>query len=215
MTIAGIGLTIGSTVANTIAHNQVQAARNDALAAERIRQQGLDREAAALNTISQDRYQDFVPAQAATAEGLGQYFAGEQTVDPTPAEALPTSTSNITVQEENKQRDQARDFTNAQGMALGNLRSFGDLLGGIGREQARDASLIGQIGGFKVGSSGVLPYELDEASQAGNGMKLFGDILGGAGSIATGAGLSGQGLFGFGAMPAANQPLRLGYQFGV
>ena len=36
ITIAGIALTVGSTVANTIAQNKVQAARNNAMAAERI-----------------------------------------------------------------------------------------------------------------------------------------------------------------------------------
>jgi len=156
-----------------------------------------------------------VPQQAVIAQQLGDYLSGQQLPDATPAEALPTSTSNITVREENKQRQQARDFTNAQGAALGNLRSFGDLLGSISRDQARDASQIGQIGGFKQGSAGVLPYELDEAGRSGDGMRLFGDVLGGLGSVATGAGLSGQGLFGFGAMPAGAQPLRLGGMFGA
>jgi hypothetical protein len=217
LTIAGIGLSVGGTVANYAANQRVESARNDALAAERIRQQGLDREAAALNTASQDRYQDFAPQQAETAAGLGEYFAGEQVAEPTAAEALPTSTSNITVREEQNQRQQARDFTNNQGAALGQLRSFGDLLGGIGREQARDASQIGQIGGFKTGSAGVRPYELDAASQAGNGMKFFGDVLGGLGSVGLNAGLSGRGLFGIGGMApgAAPTQLRLGSMFGA
>jgi hypothetical protein len=70
------------------------------------------------------------------------------------------------------------------------LRSFGDLLGGIGLKQARDAGYIGQIGGFEKGSSNVLGYELENANSAGNGMKMFGDILGAGGSLATGYGLS-------------------------
>lgn len=107
---------------------------------------------------------------------------------------MPTSTSNIVVKEEAKQRDKARALTDQSGAALGELRAFGDVLGTISRDQARDAGAVGQIGGFKSGSSGVLPFELDEAGRAGDGMKLFGDILGGAGSVATGAGLSGGGL---------------------
>ncbi len=149
------------------------------------------------------------------AQQLGDYLGGQQALDTTPAEALPSSTSNITVREEERQRNNAQQFTNQQGQALGQLRSFGDFLGGIGRDQARDASLIGQIGGFKMGSQGVLPYELDEAGKAGDGMRFFGDLLGGAGSVATGAGLSGQGLFGIGAMQPGQQPLRLGFQFGT
>lgn len=203
LTIAGLALTAGATVANTVANNQVQAARNDALAAERIRQDALNREAEAINATSQDRYDDFEGQQAQEAVKLGDYFAGQTTEEPTTAEALPTSTSNITVQEEAKQRGKARQFTDASGQALGELRSFGDLLGGIGRLQARDANLVGQIGSFKQGSSGIVPYELEQAGQAGDGMKLFGDLLGGAGSVATTAGLSGGNLFGFGAPTAA------------
>jgi hypothetical protein len=203
LTIAGIALTAGSTVANSMAASKVAKARDNAMAAERMRQNTLNQEADALNVVSQDRYQNFDEQQSQEATKLGDYFAGQTTAEPTAAEALPTTTSNITVQEEDKQRDKARDFTDKTGAALGNLRSFGDLLGSIGRSQARDAGQIGQIGGFKAGSSNVLPFELDEASQKGNGLKLFGDILGGLGSVATGAGLSGGGIFGIGAKSAA------------
>lgn len=203
MTIAGVALTAGSTVVNSMAASKAAKARDGALAAERIRQGTLDQEADAINAQSQDRYKDFEGQQEAEATKLGDYFAGQTTPEPTAAEALPSSGSNITVQEESKQRGQARDFTNKTGEALGNLRSFGDLLGSIGRDQARDASLIGQIGGFKGGSSNVLPFELDEASQKGSGLKLFGDILGGVGGIATSAGLSGGNILGMGAKAAA------------
>lgn len=224
MTIAGVALTAGSTVVNSMAASKAAKARDGALAAERIRQGTLDQEANAINAQSQDRYKDFEGQQQAEATKLGDYFAGQTTPEPTAAEALPSSGSNITVQEESKQRGQARDFTNKTGEALGNLRSFGDLLGSIGRDQARDASLIGQIGGFKGGSSNVLPFELDEASQKGSGLKLFGDILGGVGGLATSAGLSGQSLFGstpavgakvpVSATRPATQGLRLGSLYG-
>lgn len=200
VTIAGIALTAGSTVANSMAAGKAQSARNDALAAERIRQRGYDRETSALNTQSQDRYQDFGGKQDERAAELGGYFAGQNIAQGSANEAanaemaastMPASSSNLVVAEENKQRQQASDFTDAQGMALGNLRAFGDLMGETSRGQARDASLIGQIGGFKRGSSGVLPYELEAASQQGSGLKTFGDLLGLAGGVTTAAGLGG------------------------
>lgn len=117
------------------------------------------------------------------------------------AAAIPTSTSNVTVQEEAKQRAGASAFTNSQGQKLGNLRAFGDVLGTIGRGQARDAMTIGQIGGFKRGSASILPHELEEANSAGAGMKFFGAVLGGAGSLATSAGING-----FGGDTIANSP---------
>lgn len=224
LTIAGLALTAGSTVANYAANQQIEAARNDALAAERIRQNTLNQEADALNLTSQNRYQDFVGQQEAKSAELGDYFAGQSVPEPEVGSGLPSSSSSIVVQEEDRQRDKARDFTDRTGKALGELRSFGDLLGSVSRGQARDASLIGQIGGFKMGSSNVVPYELDEAGRAGDGMKLFGDILGGLGSVGTMAGLSGGNLFGFGAVnpatvsataAASRSPgLRLGSLYG-
>lgn len=219
LTIAGIALTAGSTVANSMAASKVTQARNDALAAERVRQRGYDAEAAALNTQSQDRYKDFGGQQEAKAQDLGDYFAGQKIANQSAANeqaagaAMPTSASNLAVQEEAKQRAKASAFTDAQGQSLGQLRSFGDLLGGIGREQAQDASLIGQIGGFKKGSSAVTPYELEAANQKGNGLKLFGDVLNLGGSLATAAGLSGKSLgnlFGGAAMSPADK-LKVSY----
>ncbi|WP_439626486.1 hypothetical protein [Shinella sp.] len=190
-TIAGIALTAGSTVVNNVAQKKVQNARDDAMAAERIRQQGLDKEAAALNTKSQDRYEDFESQQTEKSGQLAEYFTGQEVAEPSAEAAIPTSSSNITVAEEAKQRGQAKAFTDRTGQALGELRSFGDLMGDASRRQARDATAIDQIGGFKRGSSGVLSYELDDASRAGDGLKLFGDFLNLGGGVLTSKGLTG------------------------
>lgn len=95
------------------------------------------------------------------------------------------------MREEANQRGKATNYANQQGQALGNLRAFGDLLGGISREQAQDASMIGQIGGFKRGSSNVTPLELEAANQKGAGARMFGDLLGLGGSLALNKGLGG------------------------
>lgn len=201
VTLAGIALTVGSTVANYAASSASEAARNDALAAERVRQNSLNHEAEAINAQSFNRYDNVQPQQQARAKEIGDYVSGQSIEQTAPQDVLPSAaSSNITVQEEANQRAKARQFTDRTGAALGDLRSFGDVLGDIGRGQARDASQIGQIGSFKAGSSNVLPYEVDQASHAGDGMRVFGDILGGLGSVGTAAGLSGQGLFGFGGM---------------
>jgi hypothetical protein len=196
LAIAGVALSIGSTVANTIAANKVDKARADAMAAERIRQGKLDQENAALNETSRDRYTDFGGQQEESASKLGDYFTENEAMaaqnDQQAVDAmLPTSGSKITVQEAGKQSNLAKAFTDQQGEALGKLRSFGDVLGGIGREQARDAGSIGQINSFKRASSGIVPLELEAANSAGNGMKLFGDILGMGGSIMMNGGLKG------------------------
>lgn len=193
MTIAGVALSGASALANSSAASSAASARNKALAAERERQAGLDAEMNALNATSRDRYVNFEGQQEAKGQALGDYFKGQaQPQDEVNASAaLPRSNSGLVVAEENRARGEAREFTNQQGEALGELRSFGDLLGGISRLQARDAASVEQLGGFKKGSSSILPYELDAASQKGAGAKMLGDILGGAGSIATNAGING------------------------
>lgn len=195
VTLAGVALTGLSTGLNHMANQQVESAREDAMAAERIRQQGLDQQANALNLQSQDRFQNVAEKQDERASSLGEYFTQQQTEAPTAA-AMPASSSNITVASENKARGDARARTNQIGNALGDLRSFGDLFGETSRLQARDASQIGQIGGFKRGSSGVLGMELDSANSAGGGLRLGADIAGGLGKVGVSAGLSGTGGLG-------------------
>ena len=173
----------------------MQKARDSTLAAERIRQRGLDDEAAALNATSQDRYNDFGTQQDERASELGQYFTDQKIENASgnaaaaQEQAVPQSGSDIVLREEAKQRGKADTFAAGQGEALGNLRAFGDLMGTTGRAQARDAGQIGQIGGFKRGSSSIVPYELEDANSAGDGMKLFADVLGLGGSLATSKGL--------------------------
>lgn len=193
VTLTGLALTAGSTVVNTIAANKAASAREDVLAAERIRQGQLDREADALNVQSQDRYKNAEGQQQAKARDLSEFFTGPNTAgeaNDAAASVMPSDTSDITVREMQKQTDAAQDFTGQQAASLAALRSFGDMLGDNARLQARDASLIGQVGGFKRGSSGVTPLELDAASQKGAGLRFFGDLLGGAGSLATNYGLT-------------------------
>jgi hypothetical protein len=205
--IAGLALTGLSTGLNYVANQKVEGARDSAMAAERIRQQGLDQQADALNLQSQDRFQGFEDKKDERSSQLGQYFTDQVATPPTAA-AMPASGSNITVQAENKARGDARERTDQIGNALGELRSFGDLLGDTSRLQARDASQIGQIGGFKRGSSNILGMELDAANSAGNGMRLGADIAGGLGKVGVSAGLSGTGglgnLFGGGGNTVAS-----------
>lgn len=179
-----------------IGQNQVKKAREDALGAERIRQRGLDQENEALNQVSRERYEGFEGQQEERGSKLADYFteneaAAAEANESAVQQMLPTSGSDITVRETAKQSGLAKAFTDQQGQALGQLRAFGDLLGGIGRQQARDASNIGQINAFKRGSSGIVPLELEAANEAGAGARLFGDLLGMGGSLALNSGLGG------------------------
>lgn len=186
--------TVGSAVANAAAARQQAKARDQAQGAERIRQRGLRQEAEALSARSRDRYEEFEPKREEKAKKLGDYFATEM---PDPGQAnvgagtvMPTATNDVVTREMAKQSGQARQFTDQQANALAQMRAFGDLLGDTSRMQAREASEIGQIGGFMRGSSNILPMELEAANEKGGGMRFLGDILGGLGSIGINAGLT-------------------------
>lgn len=196
LTIGGIILTGASVAANSYAQSQIMDARNSAMEAERIRQQGLDREADALNLQSRDRYKGFEEKQDDRGQKLGEMFQENQTPTTPSPQLMPASSSNIVVAENAKQASAAKDYSNQQAKALGNLRAFGDLLGEDSRLQARDATQIGQIGDFKRGSSNVLQLELQAANGAGGGAGLLGDILGGIGGLALKGGISGASPFG-------------------
>lgn len=208
LTIGSLALTAGGMVANNVAQNRVEKAREGAMSAERIRQQKLDQETEAANLHARDNYKDFEGEQGERASSLGDFFASQNTDIPasasggveaeTPTEMIPTNASNVVNSERSKQLTKTKEYSDQQAAALGNLRAFGDLLGEKSREQVRDAGIVGQINGFKRGSSAVLPYELEAANSKGDGMKLFADVLSGLGSIGTGVGLSkgGYNLFG-------------------
>lgn len=199
ITLIGAAATIGSVGANYVANQQAQNARNDAMAAERIRQRQLDQEAAGLNNQSRDRYENFGDQQGERAGKLKEYYAdvGNRITAPLPTEApIGSKASGVVAQEMAKQGAKADAFADQQNTALAGKNAFGSLFGDISRLQARDAGLVGQLAGFKKGSAGILPLELEAAAQKGAGLKLAGDILGGLGSIGVKAGLGGAGAGG-------------------
>lgn len=203
VTLGGLALTVGSTVVNQIASSKARKAQNSVMAAERIRQKGFDQEAQAKNLDSQQEFEDFGDKQTQRTQELGDYFASQRATPDTVNQSvdIPQSASNITVANEQAQRGKAQAFTDQQGRALGELRSFGDLLGQISRGNARNASDISVLGGFKRASAGLTGFEMENAARAGDGLKLFGDVLGGLGQIGVSKGLSG-GLGGASGSPA-------------
>lgn len=210
-----LALTAAGAGANYVGARKAQEAQADAMAAERIRQQGFDEQADAINKQQRKRYTNFSDQQAQKAAALEDLFVGKANEDmpdfgPTP------SSSNITVQHENEAKAEAKGYTDQQGRAQAKLLSFGDLFGDIGVKEGRDATRLAGIQGFRRGSQSVLPLELQAAQEQGQGWRLGGDILGGLGSIATmgaltGATFPGLKIFG-GARPLAgtnmlaNQP---------
>jgi hypothetical protein len=192
LTIAGIALTAGSTVANNAAANRQARAQASAMSAERSRQRMLDDESRGVNQQALGRFDNIGEQQQAKAAELTEQFSGEANRGADLISAiLPQSSSNITNDNDAREREKATGFADQQGEAMARMRSFSDMFGGLGRDTAQDASQLGMLGGFKRGSQGVLPFELESAAMKGQGLRTAADLMGGLGSIGLTAGLSG------------------------
>lgn len=211
----GALLTAGGTGMGIVGANQASRAQDNALSAERARQDQMSREAAAANTKAQDRYADIAGQQAAEEARLRDLFRAAPTAAPqaladanvASANVLPSAPNDIVMREVNKQQTAADAFTGQQADARARLRSFGSLFGDIGLGVAQDAGEIGRINTNRRASQDVLPFELQAAAQKGAGLRTFGDIFRGLGAVALTAGAPGlSGLFSGGQAPIAGLP---------
>ena len=190
MTIAGVAMTAGSIGLNTMAASRTAKAQGVAMQRQLAGQQQLDAEAQAVNQQSLARYGGFAQGQEGRANELSSFY-GSNRAPINAGAGLPTS-SNVAIQNEVAKQQSAADAYGAQqDAALGKLRSFGDYLAQQNRGQARDASLIGQIGSFKTGLASTLGYDLQAASMKGQGLQTAGSLLGALGSSLTRGGLTG------------------------
>lgn len=188
--LVGAGLTAGGYGANMVAQDQVDSARKSAMSAESARQRSFADQLYPITERSQNRYANATAQGQTAANDIAAFYAA--TADAAaPTAVMPATDSTITNTEREKKGGEARRFNDQQGQAQANVRSFGDFLTGAGRGVQRDTGEAGTIANFMRGSQAVLPLELDDANRAGAGMKLFGDLLSGVGSLGMSAGLSG------------------------
>lgn len=200
LTIGAAALQGTSLLLNNAASNQAMAARAGVLTSEGQRQAGYDNEASNLNAQSRGRYGNFTGDMGGKIKQLSDFYAANSNPVPqggsTTSGSVAAPSSNIVVQEEKKQLGKVSDFNTQQNDALAGLRSFGDTLAGTTRGQAEDAANLGIVNSFKNGSSSLVPLELQQANNAGNGLRTLSSILGGVGSVGLTAGLSGWDPFG-------------------
>jgi hypothetical protein len=192
----GVGTvgTLASMYLNSAAQSKVDQARAGVINAERGRQAGFDAETGKLNDQSLGRYANFDTQMAGRAQTLADLYKTPVVTPNTPytAARLPPAATGIVQREIDTKNGLAHSYLDNQADKLANLRSFGDLFGGIQLGQAHDAQAVSQIGGFKKGSSGVEQLELDNANRAGNSYKMWADLAGGIGKVGLTAALAGQ-----------------------
>lgn len=204
LTVAGGALMGGNMLLNSMAADNVQSKRNEYMAAEMERQRNLDQEAAALNAKSLGTYDNMAQQQADKQKSVADFYAAQnkgvntaQAAGAAEQPIMPASSNTLVQADEKAQGDKVAAYGKQQQDALAAMRSFGDILGNNMRTQSQDAAQVGLIGGFKKGSQGVLPYELEAANHSADTLKMFGDLLGKAGTISMSAGI-GNGLGGAG-----------------
>ncbi len=169
------GASIG---ANYIGNQKAQNATAGAMAAERRRQNKLDEESYALNAAARDRYQG-AESQVAdkSAELSDMYTEALSQPASRPQAIAPQSDSSVIQNIDATTAESARADGQDRARRLGEFRGFGDFMGDAMRGQARDAGQLGMLGGFKRGSQGVLPLELEGAATKGQGWMMLGDLL--------------------------------------
>jgi len=195
-----LGASLAATVASSISNSE--AASADSSAKSRAFQQAsnerrqFDAESKTVTDRERDRYQQ-APGQMETrAKTVSDLYKGNSEATPAAGVttgAIPTSASNLTVQEGKKQGDKVSAFNTQQGAAAANLRSFGDVFSDVGRGVTQDRGELGTIGSFRQGSASVSPLFFDAASHAGDGSRQMGDLFGGLGRVGMSAALSGGG----------------------
>lgn len=179
----------GSLGLNVLASNKQQGAVNDAYLAERNRQNTLDAEARAINNRARERYTDFEGQQEERKSELADLYTQSMDSEPArPVGATPATSSNVVVNAEAKAGEETRAELDDQAQRRATFRSFGDLFGGITRDGVRDRGDLGMIGGFKRGSQSISGLEMQEAAQAGQGLRNLADLFSlGAGATMPGA----------------------------
>ena len=193
ISIAGVALTVGSTLLSQRAASKVQKARNNASSAEALRQEEFRRQQAAafddtskgFNRKDQDAGIDTaaLAREDSFTENLRTFSPGD----------VPTAGSAPRIVREN--------LANELNRSLGEGKSFAKRLarfGASGENQFGNQVTLGRgaqdqarLGGFSAGSSGILPLEFQAANQKGAGLRTAADITGALGSVANLAGATG------------------------
>lgn len=193
ISIASGALLVGSTLAGVAQQGAVDSARDDAIRAERERQNKLRDEAAAALGKSENDFANLPENQNKAADDLASILNANTLQQQPNANLIPSASDPAVVREVQGQSQKSTDYTQQQGKARGKLRAFGDTLGEANRNLAGNAAWINTLGGFQQGSSNVLNSELAAANEAGSGWGTLGDLLGTVGGVGLNYGLSSGG----------------------
>lgn len=192
LTIAGLALSLGGVGLQGLGAKKASKAQAAVGEAELRRQRGFGEESAGVFDASLGKFgrgsQDARrESRAAVREAAVDANVGANNPAVPVVGSAPTVVKNTIAR---SIRD-AIDFSKDQGRAQGRLSSFGDLAFDNNVDLTRSGISQARIGGFSRGSSGVVPLELADAANSGSGLRSFGGLLRGAGTVASLAGVLG------------------------
>ena len=185
------------TAAKFFGEKQAERARDKTFNAERARQEALSQQ-------QQGRFQDSVdragnmadPASHATATAAREGSLASAIVShDAPGSSLPGSSSApaLVATAADKAGSKADASSRSLAHALAALGATGDQMQGLNIGVGRNSQQIGQIGGFKAGSLGVLDSEMQAASAKGGFLRGIGGLAQQLGQAAMMGGMGGGG----------------------
>ena len=192
--VAGLALSLGSSLLQNRAASKVSSARNRAASAEAARQNQFQRSSIAdlENTqagFTRDKQQaDLDRIGATRADRLAENVSGDFTANDIP---LTGSAPRVIREQAAKQLSEGLSKSKNFARRLGAFGAFGDAQFGNQVNLNRLAGDLDTTGRSSFNSSQILPAELTAANQAGGGLRGIADVLGAGGSVLSLAGATG------------------------
>ena len=195
LAIAGAALAGGSMLTNSIAQQEVQAARNKVLQQQAAAQQGYFNNEMGAVQHAQTGFGNAAQNGQQLGQTLGSAFQSNiptgqtkyQGPDPTLAGA-----NDPTVQRLAQQYQQdTQNYSNGNAANLGRLRGQTQALSDASLNASNDYNNVAMNQGFSRGESSILPYQLQDANNAAGFLPTLGNIFQMGGTALMGAGTAG------------------------
>jgi hypothetical protein len=190
-TAAGLAMTGGSVIANLFKDDEERRQRELALRNAELMDQAYAQQNQQILGQARNRYANFGGGMAQRGREIGDFLVtqsvpsqGGGNTSAVPGQAAAKPSSAILANEQGKQTGVAQAFNRQQGQALGDLRGFGDYLGGVNRMVGRDLNDLSTNMNFRRGVMNLLPAQLAAAEDAGRGLGNWADLLRGGGMTA-------------------------------
>lgn len=182
---AGV-MALAGTAATMARRNSQKKSRDKATRNELDRQDSISKKARnrANETIDLFKPEKQIEKKAEVADARTKTIQGNISNEGTYAAPTAGSAPKVVQTQLTKSIADALDYGRTRAASLGQLGAWGDTSRNNAFALARSGSDLDTLGGFAGGSAGVLPLELADANQSGEGFAYLGDGLKAGGQFA-------------------------------